>query len=132
MRSRMVATVFDCRDTAALAAFWCAALDFEVTDRWHDAHGTEYVEATADGEHMLLFHPVPDRKQAKNRVHLDIRAEGPQYDEVARLVALGGRVVADDPAVPWVVLQDPEGNEFCVLPPESGEQPGSGTQMAEP
>lgn len=118
MASRLIATVFDCRDTEALAAFWCAALGYEVTDRWRDAHGTEYVEATTEGAPMLLFHPVTDQKRAKNRVHLDMRATVPQYDEVARLVALGGRVVTDDPAVPWVVMQDPEGNEFCVLPPE--------------
>jgi len=119
MASRIIATVFDCRDTEALASFWCAVLGYEITDRWRDAHGTEYVEAAVDG-HMLLFHPVQDPKRAKNRVHLDVRATGPQYDEVARLVALGGRVVTDDPEVPWVVLQDPEGNEFCVLPPERG------------
>ena len=116
MASRLIATVFDCRDTEAQAAFWCAVLDYEITDRWRDAHGAQYVEAT-DEEHMLLFHPVDEPKRAKNRVHLDLRSSGPQYDEVARLVALGGRVVTDDPAVPWVVLQDPEGNEFCVLPP---------------
>lgn len=118
MASRIIATVFDCRDAEALAAYWCAALDYGIARRWRDAHGTEYVEATADGEHMLLFHPVPDRKRAKNRVHLDLRATESQYDEVARLVALGGRVVTDDAAVEWVVMQDPEGNEFCVLPPD--------------
>jgi catechol 2,3-dioxygenase-like lactoylglutathione lyase family enzyme len=120
MASRIIATVFDCRDAEALATFWCAVLDLRVTDRWQDAHGTAYVEVSTGGGEMLLFHPVADPKRAKNRVHLDLRAPGPQYDEVARLVALGGRVVADDPEVPWVVLQDPEGNEFCVLPPEAG------------
>ncbi len=117
MPSRIVATVFDCRDTEALAAFWCAALDMTVLRRWRDAHGAEYVEVGAQDTPMLLFQPVSDRKTAKNGMHLDIRAIGPQYGEVARLVALGARVVADDPAHPWVVLQDPQGNEFCVLPP---------------
>lgn len=116
MGSRIIATVFDCRDAESLAAFWCAALDARVTRRWRDAHGTEYVET--DGDPVLLFHPVTEQKRAKNRVHLDVRTAGPQYDEVARLVALGGRVVTDDEAVPWVVMQDPEGNEFCVLPPD--------------
>ena len=120
MASRIIATVFDSRDTEALAAFWCAALDYEVIRRWRDAHDTEYVEAAIGGEPLLLFHPVPGPKRAKNRVHLDLRAKGSQYDEVARLVALGGRVVTDDPAVEWVVMQDPEGNEFCVLPPGNG------------
>ena len=116
MGSRIIATVFDCRDPEALAAFWCAVLDLEITRRWQDAHGTGYVEVSTGDDQVLLFYPVGETKQAKNRVHLDLRAPGPQYDEVARLVALGGRVVADDPDVPWVVLQDPEGNEFCVLP----------------
>jgi predicted enzyme related to lactoylglutathione lyase len=119
MASRIIATVFDCRDTEAQAAFWCAVLDYEITSRWRDAHGTQYVEATAGSGPMLLFYPVTEPKRAKNRVHIDVRSAGAQYDEVARLVALGGRVVADDPDVPWVVLQDPEGNEFCVLPPKS-------------
>lgn len=119
MSSRIIATVFDCRDAESLAEFWCAALDLTIVRRWHDAHGVEYVEAGADRAPLLLFQPVSDRKVAKNRVHVDVRSVGPQYDEVARLMALGARLVSDEPAHPWVVLQDPEGNEFCVLPPES-------------
>jgi catechol 2,3-dioxygenase-like lactoylglutathione lyase family enzyme len=123
MSSRIVATVFDCRDAEALARFWCAALDYEIVRRWQDAHGVEYIEIGPDGEARLLFYPVPDRKQAKNRVHLDLRPAGAQYDEVARLVALGAHVMADDPEQKWVVLQDPEGNEFCVLsPPQSSSR----------
>jgi catechol 2,3-dioxygenase-like lactoylglutathione lyase family enzyme len=118
MASRIIATAFDCRDVEAMAAFWCAALGYRVTKRWQDAHGAEYVEADSPGEHMLLFQPVEERKQAKNRLHLDLRAPGSQYDEVARLVTLGATVVTDDPEVEWVVLHDPEGNEFCVLPPK--------------
>jgi catechol 2,3-dioxygenase-like lactoylglutathione lyase family enzyme len=121
MSSRIEATVFDCRDVEAQVRFWCAALGYEVVRRWWDAHGVEYVEAGTDGAARLLFYPVPDHKQAKNRVHLDLRPGGTQYDEVTRLVALGARVVDDDPAQEWVVLQDPEGNEFCVL-----SQVGSG------
>lgn len=116
MGSRIIATAFDCRDVHVMATFWCAALDYEITRHWHDAHGTEYVEARGADEHLLLFQPVDERKQAKNRLHLDLRATGAQYDEVARLVTLGAAIVADDPDVPWVVLHDPEGNEFCVLP----------------
>jgi hypothetical protein len=117
MGSRIIATAFDCRDVGVMTTFWCAALDATVTRRWRDAHGTEYVEAQGDGPELLLFQPVADHKQAKNRLHLDLRATVPQYDEVARLVALGATVVTDDPEVQWVVLHDPEGNEFCVLPP---------------
>jgi catechol 2,3-dioxygenase-like lactoylglutathione lyase family enzyme len=117
MSSHIIATVFDCRDAEAQAEFWCAVLGYTILRRWQDAHGVEYVEAGADGMPLLLFYPVPDQKQAKNRVHLDVRSSGPQYDEVTRLIALGARLVADDPDHPWVVLADPEGNEFCVLPP---------------
>jgi catechol 2,3-dioxygenase-like lactoylglutathione lyase family enzyme len=115
MSSRIVATVFDCRDVEAQARFWCATLGYDVVRRWRDAYDVEYVEAAADGASRLLFYPVPDQKRAKNRVHLDVRPNGTQYDEVARLVALGARVIEDDPAQDWVVLADPEGNEFCVL-----------------
>ncbi|HEX6358804.1 VOC family protein [Actinophytocola sp.] len=120
MSSRIVATVFDCRDVEAQTRFWCATLGYDIQRRWTDAHGVEYVEAGTDGASPLLFHPVSELKRAKNRVHLDVRPSGAQYDEVARLVALGARVIEDDPAQDWVVLQDPEGNEFCVLAAESG------------
>jgi catechol 2,3-dioxygenase-like lactoylglutathione lyase family enzyme len=117
MTTRVVATVFDCRDPEAQADFWCAALDYEIVRRWRDARDVEYIEIGGAGESRLLFYPVPDQKQAKNRVHLDLRPAGPQDDEVARLVALGARVLDDAPEQEWVVLQDPEGNEFCVLSP---------------
>ncbi len=117
MTGRIVAIAIDCRDAESLAEFWCAALDYRIVKRWRDSHDVEYLEARRAGEPMLLFQPVPDKKQAKNRVHLDVRAAGSQYDEVARLMALGARLRADDPDEEWVVLEDPEGNEFCVLPP---------------
>ncbi len=119
MPSRILTTVFDCRDAESLAGFWCAVLDYTIAKRWRDAHGVEYVEASRPGGHRLLFQPVAEHQAGRNGLHLDVRAEGSQYDEVARLVALGARLVADDPDQPWVVLQDPEGNEFCVLPSET-------------
>ncbi len=118
MTSRVVAVAVDCRDTEALAAFWCAALGQRVVQRWADAAGTGYVNVGDDAGPVLVFQPVGEPKAAKNRLHLDIApGEGSQADEVTRLVDLGATVVADDPAFPWVVLLDPEGNEFCVLPP---------------
>jgi hypothetical protein len=62
--------------------------------------------------------PVPERKTGKNRLHLDLRAEGvPTDDEVERLLHLGARRadVGQGAGVTWVVLSDPEGNEFCLL-----------------
>jgi len=117
MTGRIVAIAIDCRDAESLAGFWCAALHYRIVKRWRDSHDVEYLEARRAGEPMLLFQPVPDTKRAKNRMHLHVRVTGSQYDEVARLMALGARLRADDPAEEWVVLEDPEGNEFCVLPP---------------
>ena len=65
---------------------------------------------------MLLFQPVPEGKAVKNRLHLDLApASGSQAEEVERLLVLGATSLADEPEFPWVVLADPEGNEFCVL-----------------
>jgi catechol 2,3-dioxygenase-like lactoylglutathione lyase family enzyme len=117
--SRVIAVAVDCRDAEQLAEFWCAALGTEVDRRWRDAHGVGYVQIhTGDGGPLLLFQPVPDGKAGKNRLHLDLAPEtGSQDDEVERLVRLGATRVAEEAEHPWVVLADPEGNEFCVLPP---------------
>ncbi len=72
-----------------------------------------------DGTQRLLFIEVPDVKQVKNRLHLDLMpGEGTRDEELERLLRLGARSV-DDRRKPdgtgWVVLADPEGNEFCIL-----------------
>jgi hypothetical protein len=66
----------------------------------------------------LLFLRVPEEKSGKNRLHLDLRPVD-QAAEVARLESLGARRadVGQGPEVTWVVLADPDGNEFCVLRP---------------
>ena len=75
--------------------------------------------------HHLLFIEVPEAKTVKNRIHLDLRPRsGTQADEVARLVSIGATQVADlrgkyGPGTGWVVLADPEGNEFCILRSEA-------------
>jgi catechol 2,3-dioxygenase-like lactoylglutathione lyase family enzyme len=121
MTSRVSCFAIDCRDTAALSAFWCAALGYEVVWRWTDSRGTEYVEIGVPDtpkEPLLLFQPVPESKSVKNRLHLDIvPRSGTRESEVDRLVGLGASVVADEPDFHWVVMNDPEGNEFCVLHP---------------
>ena len=110
MASYIKSVTFDCADTVALATFWAAALGSDV-----DEDGTSekaYVEAAGWGGPSLWFAAVPEPKTAKNRVHFDLRAPGLITDEVARLEALGARVLhhGDD----LVVMADPEGNEFCV------------------
>ena len=67
---------------------------------------------------MIDVVPVPEHKTVKNRLHLDLRADGtPTADELERLLALGARRidVGQGPDATWVVLCDPEGNEFCLL-----------------
>ncbi len=72
-----------------------------------------------DRAHQLLFIEVPDVKQVKNRIHFDLRpSEGTRDQELVRLLELGARQVADlrrPDGTGWVVLADPEGNEFCIL-----------------
>ncbi|MGL4743126.1 MAG: VOC family protein, partial [Dermatophilaceae bacterium] len=74
-----------------------------------------------DDGHRLLFIEVPEGKVGKNRIHLDLEpVEGSRDDELARLIAHGATEVADlrgtwGPGTGWVVLTDPEGNEFCIL-----------------
>ncbi|QJY48163.1 VOC family protein [Pseudonocardia broussonetiae] len=118
MTSRPIALALDCVDVDRCAAFWTAALGTSVERRWDDAHGVGYVEIGTGGGPVLLLQPVPDPKRVKNRMHLDLApVDGTQEQEVQRLVGLGATRVDDAPGQRWVVLADPEGNEFCVLPP---------------
>jgi predicted enzyme related to lactoylglutathione lyase len=117
---RIQALAFDAHDPTALARFWEAALGWRVTDADEEE---VVVEPPADSEEDgvvpdLLFLRVPEGKDVKNRLHLDLRPQN-QAVEVARLEDLGATQVSigqgDD--VTWVVMADPEGNEFCVLRP---------------
>jgi catechol 2,3-dioxygenase-like lactoylglutathione lyase family enzyme len=106
----------DCAHPARLAAFWAAALGGEAVVVEDNPDDFE-VTVTAPGI-ALLFMPVPQPKTVKNRVHLDLQPQDQGRDaEVARLLGLGA-VLVDDRREPdgrgWVVLADPEGNEFCV------------------
>ncbi len=108
----------DARDPSALADFWQAALGWRRTYEEHDEVVLEPPEGSREDGVVpdLLFLKVPDDKHVKNRIHLDLRPAD-QNAEVGRLEALGARRVfigqGDDAS--WVVLADPEGNEFCVL-----------------
>ena len=101
---------FDCSDALRAAEFWAAALGSNVDE--DSTHEKAFVEAPGWGGPNMWFNVVPEPKTAKNRLHLDLRAPGSIPDEVARLVALGATVVAQDSGL--VVMQDPDGNEFCV------------------
>jgi predicted enzyme related to lactoylglutathione lyase len=100
------------------AAFWEQVLGWR---RTHQEDGEIVLEPPAgspeDGVAPdLLFLRVPERKTVKNRLHLDLRPDD-QGEEIERLIGLGARRVSvgQGPEVSWVVLADPDGNEFCVL-----------------
>lgn len=107
---------FDCDDVLLVARFWSAVLDRPIdpgTSEWFASIGGG---DPARKEPAWYFTKVPEAKQAKNRMHVDITA--PEPDAVDRLIALGAVVVGEH-EVPggshrWTVLHDPEGNEFCV------------------
>lgn len=116
--------IVDSHDPSALASFWEAALGWRRTYEKEDEVVLEPPEhSLQDGVAPdLLFGLSPDGKVGKNRLHLDLRPDD-QAAEVERLLALGA-TLADigQSDVPWVVMADPEGNEFCVLSPYSPEQ----------
>jgi predicted enzyme related to lactoylglutathione lyase len=116
--ARILAVAVDCRKPDLLAEFWEKALGNAKTRTWTDSHGLTYRQVEFGDGPALLFQPVPEEKTVKNRLHLDLAPVGrDQRAEVERLVMLGAKVLDDPADDPWVVLADPEGNEFCVLPP---------------
>ncbi len=102
--------VVDCSDLASISEWWRDALGWEVRNSSHDE-----VEIWPGHSPSLLFVEVPETTTVKNRLHLDFIPDD-QDAEVERLVALGATLVdVGQGEVSWVVLADPEGNEFCVL-----------------
>jgi hypothetical protein len=114
MACRFTELIIDCLDMQRVAAFWAAALGWQVTVS--DEEGVE-VAGPPGSSPRLVFVPVPEQKSLKNRIHIDVNPVGcDQADEVDRLIALGARHVdVGQGEQTWVVLADPEGNEFCVL-----------------
>ncbi len=121
MTSVLTEVLVDCADAERIAEFWCAVLGWEIVE-----HDEEDLVIGGPGSSVrILFETVPEPKTIKNRVHLDLHAnDGDQAAEVERLIALGATHVdvGQGPDVSFVVLADPEGNEFCVLagPPPAG------------
>lgn len=123
MTSRFAELAIDCADPSGLARFWCSVLDYEVQDE-DDGVVTIGSPKVAVGEDQrgpvapaLTFAPVPEGKTVKNRLHICLSpADREQDEEVRRLLGLGARHAdVGQGDVSWVVLADPEGNEFCVL-----------------
>jgi catechol 2,3-dioxygenase-like lactoylglutathione lyase family enzyme len=123
MASKFTELIIDAHDPARLAGFWCEVLGYRVTDQ--DADLVEIADWSPEDEvrrsgpprPALVFVRVPEDKTVKNRLHIDVNPVDRDQDaEVERLLALGARHVdIGQGEQTWVVLADPEGNEFCVL-----------------
>jgi predicted enzyme related to lactoylglutathione lyase len=105
--------VVDAEDPARLARWWAEALGYQIV---YEQPDEVEIRRRPDELPALIFVPMPQAKTVKNRLHIDLRPAD-QAEEVERLVNMGARHVdvgqPDD--VTWVVLADPEGNEFCIL-----------------
>jgi len=118
MASRWEQIVVDSEDPARLARWWAEALGYQIVN---EEPGEVEIRRTPDEMPGLVFTPVPDAKTVKNRLHIDLRPDD-QESEVERLVDMGARPVdIGQGDVSWVVLADPEGNEFCVLKSSKGQ-----------
>ncbi|HMK99017.1 MAG TPA: VOC family protein [Acidimicrobiales bacterium] len=105
-------TIVASRDASSLGRWWREALGWVVVN---DDPNEFEIRPKSDRFPGLLFVPVPEPKTAKNRLHLDFRPDD-QDREVERMLTLGAsRVDVGQGEQPWVVLSDPEGNEFCIL-----------------
>ncbi len=112
MGSRWGTVVVDALDPSRLARWWAEVLEYKLLRE----AGGEVSIGPEDGV-RLVFIQVPDAKAGKNRLHLELNTDD-QHAEVERLLDMGARRagVGQPADAPWVVLADPEGNEFCVLP----------------
>ncbi|MGX7826860.1 VOC family protein [Actinokineospora sp. 24-640] len=119
MPTRLVSVVVDAADPRALAGFWAGLLGWSLA--YVDDEEVDVEAPAGDGCPLeLVFVPVAEPKTAKNRVHLDLATptDAAQAATVARAEELGARRLdIGQGEVPWVVMADPEGNEFCVLEP---------------
>lgn len=115
MTSRISALAIDAVNPRVVADFWCAVLGWQVVEE----DGSIVSIAEAEGSWRTIdVLAVPEKKSVKNRLHLDLRADGgTTAEELDRLLALGARHISigQDSDVSWSVLSDPEGNEFCLL-----------------
>lgn len=115
MPSRIAVIAIDAVHPRLVADFWCNVLGWHVVE---EDDGVISIAPTDGAWPTIDVLEVAEKKAVKNRLHLDLRADGVSTtDEVGRLLGLGARPVdvGQGPDVSWVVLADPEGNEFCLL-----------------
>jgi hypothetical protein len=113
---------FDCADALRVARFWAAALGSDVDE--DSSAQRAYVEAPGWGGPNIWFRGARGPKAAPNRLHLDLRALTSMDEEVERLLTLGATLVERFADI--TVMQDPEGNEFCVEPGPGDPHDASG------
>ncbi|MGH3306280.1 MAG: VOC family protein [Nocardioides sp.] len=133
MTSFVSHTTIDCQDAYTLSEWWKPVLGYvDLEGDPNEPGHEECMIRDPQTGHRLLFIEVPDEKSVKNRLHLDLRPlAGTRDEELARLLAHGATQVADHrdehgDGTGWVVLKDPEGNEFCILRSE-GERAAAGS-----
>jgi len=126
MTSSIAHTAVDCRNAYELSEWWKQVLGYvDLDGDPNEAGHEECMIVSPSSGHRVLFIEVPEEKAGKNRIHFDLVPDtGTRDDEVSRLVALGATQIDDrrdqhGPGIGWVVLQDPEGNELCVLRSEA-------------
>jgi hypothetical protein len=113
MGVRFREVVIDCANPRELAAFWAAVTGYVVDN---EAEDWAAIRGEGDRDIWIGFQRVPEGKVVKNRVHVDLEAADEEA-EARRIEGLGARRrwVSEDPEDPFVVLADPEDNEFCVV-----------------
>ena len=121
MALRLQCITVDAHDPLALAQFWSEALGWKIGEDVNDAEvwiERELGDPKNTGFPDILFLKYSAIKSGKNRLHLDLRPDD-QAAEVARLEKLGAKQIdigqSAEPTCTWIVMADPEGNEFCVL-----------------
>lgn len=115
MPSQLAAVAIDAIKPKVVAEFWCAVLGWHVVEADSDVISIAPQDKTRPSIDVIA---VPEGKTIKNRLHFDLRADGiSTAEELERLLALGAQRtdVGQGPNASWVVLADPEGNEFCLL-----------------
>ena len=117
---RLQCITIDSANPKKIAEFWAAALDWKITYEDEIEVSIELLDGSPEVGRIpdILFLKNPDAKSVKNRLHFDLRPLD-QDAEVARLEKLGAKRIeigqSDYEGTTWVVMADPDGNEFCVL-----------------
>ncbi len=114
MPARLANITFDCNDALLLAKFWADVLGRQVDQGSDSGFASIGGSDPERSDAAWNFEKVPESKIAKNRLHLDVVDADPNV--IDRLVSLGATIVAEHElgGHQWIVMQDPEGNEFCV------------------